>query len=198
MRPFFIQLAVALCLVSSLGCSHGGASLRKTFARAHSCKASEVTVLPSGGGYVVEGCGTREVCSSARGPCTPDAENLMLRARATFASMKQCPEFDVQVSPTAEGIAVSGCGSYAICPGSATNCFAAAPPTCRDGARRRFDDCSRLARREGMSGRDSVYGGGTAVAATSITNSITGTVAEDRQLNSCQSSYSIELERCRD
>lgn len=192
------RLPFVLFLALSFGCSHGGSALKKTFARAHSCKASQVTVTPSGGSFIVEGCGSREVCSSGRGPCSPDTESLMLRARATFAAMKQCPEMDVQVSAAAEGIAVNGCGAYAICPGSATNCFAAAPPTCRDGARHHFDDCSRMARREGGAGRDSIYANSTAVAATSITNSITGTVAEDRQLSVCQSNYTAELDRCRD
>ncbi|MBX7113885.1 MAG: hypothetical protein K1X64_06065 [Myxococcaceae bacterium] len=121
----------------------------------------------------------------------------MLRARAAFARMKQCPEVDVQVMSTAQGMAVSGCGGYAVCPGSANNCFAATPPSCQDLARMRFDNCQQLASNVGNDGRDPrYYPNSPGAVATDIARNVSGSIAEDRQLGRCQAAYQIELDRC--
>lgn len=186
-------LFVALALV---GCSHRS-SLKKTFARAHQCSAREVTMTPWGHGYLLEGCGAREVCQSARGPCGPDTEALMVRARSTWAAMRGCSEAEIQVSAVDQGIAVAGCGAYGICPGSATNCFASTPPSCQDQARDRYNMCVGGASRMGAAGRSATYyPSGAAVAATEIARGVTSTVAEARRADACQQTYELELQSC--
>lgn len=189
-------LVLSLLSLSLVACSHG-AALRKSFARSHNCPSNTVSQTPYGTGYLLQGCGAREICDSARGPCRPDLEELMVRARATWAMARGCSEADIQVSPGAEGIAVSGCGAYGICPGSATNCFASQPPSCQDFARQRFDQCTRAARGTGYSGRDPVYyPNNVGTAATDIARNVTASVSENRQADACQSTYQFELSRC--
>ncbi len=191
-----VRLAFIFFTLFFSACASTG-QLRKSFARTHRCNVTQVTATPSGRGFILEGCGQREFCQSSRGPCQVDVEQLMLRARATFARMKQCAEVDVQVMSTAQGIAVSGCGGYAICPGSANNCFAATPPSCQDLARTRFDNCQQVASSVGSDGRDPRYYPNSAGAvATDIARNVSGTIAEDRQLGRCQAAYQIELGAC--
>jgi hypothetical protein len=189
-------LVVMLAVFS--GCSHSGGALRKAFARAHSCDAREVSVTRVGREvFVVEGCGARETCSSSRGPCRPDVEALMLQARQSFMQLKACPESEIQVTPTSQGIAAAGCGTYAICPGAATNCFASTPPSCQDMARMRFDSCRQVALSTGADGRDPrFYPYSTAQVVTDVARNVTGSISEDRQATMCQSTYQIELSRC--
>jgi hypothetical protein len=188
-------LSIVCLLVSVSACGHSDKALRKSFARAHNCR--DVVVTREGQGYRVEGCGAVEICRSAKGPCESPTEELMLRARSAWATMRGCPETDIQVYPTDEGIAVNGCGGYGVCPGSAANCFAATPPSCADLARMHYQQCTGIARDVGVDGRRGRYYPGTDRAVVAdVARNVTSTISENRQAAACQSTYQLELSRC--
>ncbi len=184
--------AVVGLVVGAAGCAHVQRT-QQAFSELTGCAAQDTHVHPIEDGFMAEGCGRRARCRGSEGLCEellPDAERMAL-ARATFSELSGCAPEEILVTAHAEGVAVHGCGEFAICSGS--TCVARHSPSCSEVAKRRYQRCSEGARVAGGSPSERWYAMNTSAG---MARSLSASVVESRVVDACEKQLRAEISVC--